>query len=469
MIVPILVFVVAAAYFISLSSTVPTFFNVNSDAPLFITAAKFFRISHPSPGSPLYNLINMAWLHSLPFSSDYFSLTVLNALCSSAVAAVLYMMTRNILAPLIWLAAGVVVTQSTILEQYTMTVLFMLVSYWCYRSDKRSWAYALASFGIMVNHLAGFCILAYLANDVYQKNTLKPFLWSFIALPLLAYLPLFNRPPYHLIEDSSLFAYYDYFFGGHRGLLGGLAIIPTDDAIERLWEFTRIIIGGLGTALILIVLGIKKVWKESFVLPMIFVLPSFHYLTNLDAMTYTYTIVTIAFGAILACQHEWKFAKAACIVGAIVLIGFNIQWFDFGRTLDPNQTQVSWYKTLDKLPSDAVLQVDRAGCCAVLWVDLYNMENGTTIRNIKKGIVDTPPSERGEFIDIVKQAEKEGKLYEAIILDTDYNVGTFKIKSDDLVKFIQDPFAPRKPFNEKAVISRVDPTENKESPPWRNK
>ena len=458
LIVPLLVFGVAAVYFISLSSTVPTFFNVNSDAPLFIIAAKFFRLSHPAPGSPLYNLINMAWLHGLPFfSTDYFSLTVLNALCSSAVAAVLYAMTRNILAPLIWLAAGVVVTQSIILEQYCLTVLFMLVSYWCYRNDKRSWAYALASFGIMVNHLAGFCILAYLANDVYQKNTLKPFLWSFIALPLLAYLPLFNRPPYLLIDNEGLFAYYDYLFGGHRGLIGGLAIIPTDDLVERIWEFSRVLLGGLGTALILIALGIKKIWKDDFVLPLLFILPAFYYFTDLDAMTYTYMTVSIAFGALLACHYEWKFARIACIVGAIVLIGFNIQWFDFGRTLDADQTQATWYETLDKLPEGTVLQIDRGGCCALLWVMLYNMEQDREkIFNIKKYIVDTPPSERDKYIDMVQEAADNGLLYEAVVTDNDtYRVETFKIKADELIRFIQDPYAPRKPIDEKIIISQV--------------
>ena len=81
---------------------------------------------------------------------------------------------------------------------------------------------------------------------------------------------------------------------------------------------------------------------------------------------------------------------------------------------------------------------------------------GSTISNIKKGIVDTPPSERGIWIDKVKKAEKEGKLYEAIVTDNDtYRVETFKIKSDDLIKFIQDPFAPRKPMDEKIIISQV--------------
>ena len=459
LIVPLLVFGVAAAYFISLSSTVPTFFNVNSDAPLFITAAKYFRLSHPSPGSPLYNLINMAWLHTLPFSSDYFSLTVLNALCSSAVAAVLYMITRSLFAPLIRLAAGVVVSQSIILEQYCLTVLFMVVSYWCYKSDKRSWAYALASFGIMINHLAGFCILAYLINDVYRKNSLKPFLWSFIALPLLAYLPLFNRPPYHLIEGESLLDYYDYLFGGHKGLIGGLSIIPTDDLVQRMWEFSRVILGGLGTAFILIALGIKKVWKDSFVLPLLFIFPAVYYFTDLDAMTYTYTTVSVAFGAILACQYKWKFAKGVCIAGAIALIALNVQWFDFGRTLDHEQTQTKWYEALDKLPDDAVLQVDRAGCCAILWVDLYNMETGRNINNIKKAIVDTPPSGRGIFVDMVRKAESEGRLYESVITDTDnYTVETFKIKSDELVQFIQHPYAPRKPMNEDMIISSLGST-----------
>ena len=456
LIVPLLLFGVAAVYFISLSSTVPTFYNVNSDSPIFITAAKFFRISHPSPGSPLYNLINMAWLHGLPFfSSEYYSLTILNALYSSAVTAVLYAMTRNILAPLIWLAAGVVVTQSTILEQYSLTVLFMLVSYWCYRNDKRSWAYGLASFGIMVNHLAGFCILAYLANDVYQKNTLKPFLWSFIALPLLAYIPLLNRAPYVLIDGNSIFDYYNYLFGG-RGLIGGLAIIPTEDFVDRIWAFTRLILGGLGASLILIIIGIKKTWKVDFVLHLLFLFPAFYYFTDLDATTYTYTTVSIAFGSILACKYDWKFAKVTCIIGAIVLIGFNIQWYDFGRTLDADQTHAEWYETLDMLPDNAVIQTDRAGCCTLLWIDLYNLEKERNIINIKRNIVDTHPLERYKLIDVVKQAENEGRLYESIVTDTEtYSVKTFQIKSDDLIKFIQDPYAPRKPMDEKIIISQV--------------
>ena len=201
--IPILVFIVSSIYFISMTSSVGTFFNVASDAPLFLIAAKYLRLGHPSPGSPLYHLLNAGWLQIIPIASDYYSLAIFNALCSAGVATTLYLITKKILAPLIWMSAGVVVTQSTILEQYAMCVLFMVVSYWLYTKDKRSFAYAVASFGVMVNHLAGIAILVYLANDLYNHRNIKPFLWSFVSLPLLLYVPLVNRPPYLMIGGAS--------------------------------------------------------------------------------------------------------------------------------------------------------------------------------------------------------------------------------------------------------------------------
>ena len=88
---------------------------------------------------------------------------------------------------------------------------------------------------------------------------------------------------------------------------------------------------------------------------------------------------------------------------------------------------------------------------------LYNMEQDREkIFNIKKYIVDTPPSERDKYIDMVQEAADNGLLYEAVVTDNDtYRVETFKIKADELIRFIQDPYAPRKPIDEKIIISQV--------------
>ena len=91
--IPIIVFAIASAYFISLSATFPTFYNANSDSALFIIAAKYLRLGHPSPGYPLFTLINAGWLQLTPFWTDVASLTLLNAVVSGAVALVLYLLT----------------------------------------------------------------------------------------------------------------------------------------------------------------------------------------------------------------------------------------------------------------------------------------------------------------------------------------------------------------------------------------
>ena len=436
--IPILVFIVSSIYFISMTSSVGTFFNVASDAPLFLIAAKYLRLGHPSPGSPLYHLLNAGWLQIIPIASDYYSLAIFNALCSAGVATTLYLITKKILAPLIWMSAGVVVTQSTILEQYAMCVLFLVVSYWLYTKDKRSFVYAVASFGVMVNHLAGIAILVYLANDLYNHRNIKPFLWTFVSLPLLLSVPIVNRPPYLMIGGASFKDYWDYFsgarFGG--GLVMGLAIIPMDDFLQRGNEFLRIFLGSLGVAFFIAILAIKKYWKESFVLPMLFIFPTFYWFTNLDPATYTYTVVSIAFATLLVCKYNWKLGNTVCTIGCVLLIFLNYTWYDLGRTLDPYNSQQIWYEELDKLEPGAVLQTNTSGM-ATLWVMMNNLENGTEIVNIIREVLHSTLDQRPALVEKVLEAEEKGILYETVIVDNEtYFMETYNVTSSDIVKWI---------------------------------
>ena len=458
--IPIIVFAIASAYFISLSATFPTFYNANSDSALFIIAAKYLRLGHPSPGYPLFTLINAGWLQLTPFWTEVASLTLLNAVVSGAVALVLYLLTRSILAPLLWMCSGLVVSQSTILEQYSMMILFMLGSYYFYNKDKRSIAYAVASFGIMVNHQAAFCILAYLANDVYRHNTLKPFLWSFISLPLLLYIPLANRPPYLLIDGNSPMNYFDYFFG-QKGLILGIAIVPPDNLFERLWEFSRLLVGGLGVALILTALAIKKVWKENFVLPLLFILPLFYYLTILSPWAYTYALAGIAFGIVLACSYQWNFIRNVSIAGAIVLIILNYSWYDFGMTLDKDKTAEQFMQSLDELPSDAVI-LNHKGFMTPMWVMLYNLDNGTNIKSLGWDLLaqystrkSNPETGEKEWVyenqtpPELAKAESEGKLYEYSLVNAETLALSLKkvtkedVEYSDFMRWLSNPHTSR--------------------------
>ena len=418
-IIPLAILVMASAYFLSMAASFPTFFNANSDSALFLIAAKYLRLGHPSPGYPLFTLMNAGWLYITPFWSDIWSLTILNAITSGAVAALLYILTRSILAPLLWLSAGLVVSQSTIVEQYSLMILFMLGSYYFYSKDKRSLAYAIASFGVMVNHQVALCSIIFLANDLYRHNSLKPFLWSFISLPLLLYIPLANRPPFLLIDGDSPKNYFDYFFG-QKGIILGLAIVPPDNLVDRVWEISRLMVGGLGVSLILVTLAIKKVWKESFVLPLLFIVPLFYYFTMLNPWAYTYALPGIAFGAILACKYEWKFVKNVCIAGSLILLVMNFAWYDFGRTLDKEKTTVQFLDTLETLPTDAVV-INHKAFTTTMWIMLHNLEHGTNITSLSWDMMSeysknnknwTYSWEDNVFPEILSDAEAEGRLYE---------------------------------------------------------
>jgi len=328
----------------------------------------------------------------------------------------------------------------------------MIVSYYFYRQDKRSLAYAIASFGIMVNHQAGFCIIAYLANDIYRHNSLKPFLWSFISLPFLAYIPLANREPFLMIDGDSPRNYINYFFG-QRGLIMGLSIIPTDDLITRSWETARLVLGGLGISVILIYFAIKNTIKDSIVLPILFFLPLLYYFGMLSSWAYTYTLPVIAFGIILACQYEWKFIRNACIVGSIVLIAMNFMWYDFGRTLDQDKTNVQFLETLEELPSDAVI-ISHKGFLTPLWLMLYNLENDTNIRNLSWDLLgeyttdnrNWPYNGHGDHAPTeLIEAEEDGRLYEYSLIDAKtLEVQLKRVSKDDkeysdFIKWLGNP------------------------------
>ena len=453
-VIPLAILVVASIYFISLSASFPTFFNADSDAPLFIIASKYLRLGHPSPGYPLYALMGSGWLQLTPFLTEVWSLTLFNALASGAVALVLYLITRSFLAPLLWMSAGLVVSQSTILEQYCLTILFMVTSYYFYTKDKRSLAYAIASFGVMINNQAALCILVYIANDLYKHNSLKPILWSLISLPLLLYIPLVNREPYLVIEGNSLKDYWRYFFG-QRGVILGLAIIPTDNLVKRLWDLSRILIGGLGVSLILIALCIKKVWKESFVLPLLFILPLFYYFTILNPWAYTYALPGLAFGAILACAHEdrFKFIRNVAIGGAIALIAINFTWYDLGRTLDKDKTAVQFLETLDSLPSDAVI-INHKSFSTTMWTMLYNLDNDKDLYYLSWNVMEEYSENSGDiesynYPKIFEKAAIEGNLYEYALRNPEtleiglkqISVGDIEYK--DFLIWLDNPFRSR--------------------------
>lgn len=416
------IFGLALLYYVLLRSPDHTFFNMGEDGPLFVQTAKYLVTGGASPGSPLYHLTNAGWIRIFSFGTEYGSIAILSAVYSAITAGLLYLITRSVLAPLLWISSAIVLSQSTILELYTLTALIMLLGYYAYTKDKRVLAYFIFGLGLAVHHTSGLGFVALVINDFINKRSLKPALAFFLCIPLFLYVPLTNRPPYYMIGGESLSDYTDYFFKAASGVAGGLPLWPLSNIYERLWDVSRVLLGGLGISLVLSYLAARSNWREHLPLILLGLLPLVYYVTSSDSKAYFSILPTIAFLAILATKYDWKSLKITCSIICSCLIVMNIFLYDFGRVIDKEQTAVQFYNQLQELPPGSALET----CwCA----DQYNYINMTYLHNLENDddiyIINTEflrmfsglgldgnPTSEDRWLNTIVTAEREGKLYQ---------------------------------------------------------
>ena len=419
-IIPIAIFGLALLYYLVLRAYDHTFYNMGEDGPLFLQTAKYLTTGAPSPGSPLYHLTNAAWLRVFDFGTEYATLAILSSIYSAITAALLYIITKNFLAPLLWISSAVVLSQSTILELYTLLTLIMVLAYNPQKKYNRTLAYFIIGLGLGVHHIAGMGFIALIAFDFINHRSLKPALAFFLVIPLFIYIPLTNRPPYYMIGGNTFLDYIRYFFQTASGLMGGLPLWPLDNIYGRLWDVFRVTIGGLGLSVILTYLAVKSNWREHL-LPLLFgLLPLFYYLTTADSKSYFTTLPTVAFLGIIACRYDWKILKSLCVGVCAIIIGMNIFLYDFDR-LDPNRTAVKFYNQLEELPPNSVLET--CWCFSnsiyVNMTYLYNREHEENIYVVDTEFfrmfggrgTDGNPSSPEIWKERITSAEKEGKLF----------------------------------------------------------
>jgi len=422
------------AYFFYLMAPDMTWANVGYDAPNYVASAEELRLSHPSPGSPLYNLFNAGWIRMLPGDNSFWEIGLVSVISSSLIAMLLFLISKSIIPTLVWLASGVVVSQSTIVESYTLVSLFMLGAYWLYKSEKRFLAYSLLSFGVMVHHLAIIPIIIFAIRDLWlyfnvpedttfvqaltgkDKPSLKPFLGILVAVPLLAYIPLANREPFIWIGGESIGDYYRYWFS-QGGLLGGLSVVPYNDLLERVGDFLIVVLGSVGIVLPFIYLSFKK--SKDWLLVALAITPMIYYATNLAPQVYTYVVPSIMFVGLLAAgKVDWSNIskiRPILIVNIIPLlvlpslVGLNIVWYN----QDSSSSALTFYNSLDKLPKDSFVWSGSRG-----WekqtVELYNYRNSTNIDTINVRKSFRSEEDRNHAIHV---SDSEGKLYRTVVTD----------------------------------------------------
>ena len=130
---------------------------------------------------------------------------------------------------------------------------------------------------------------------------------------------------------------------------------------------------------------------------------------------------SFAFGALLATKHTdttvpilKSYVPKLALATACILIVFNVQMYDIGRTLDPKLTCLQFYNQLDSVPGDAL--VFGRGWQAV-W--LYNDDNATNIQTQTSKFIVLEDEEKALRIAKLKEFRDKDKLYRTYIINTE--------------------------------------------------
>jgi len=427
-----LIFALALAYFVSMLPRDITWVSVSSDGPDYMLAAKYFRVAHPT-GEPLYTLLGALWVRLIPIGSEWWRYSLMSAVFSAGTAALLYAATRRLVAPLVYLASGIVVSQSTILELYAPVTFFIVLAWWLHDMGYRAWGYAAIGLGLAVHHLAGFMFLGMLGKDYILRQPMRTALWAvLIGLPWYAYIPLANRPPYVSIAGEGLGAYKKFFFS-QGGLLGGLAVLSgqftiSEDFRERLWDLARVVLGQ-GPALVVLALAIKGcISRRALLLPIMVGVITLYWFTDLDPRVYTYLMPAIALAALMVGLYD-RLPQLRMIVSIIAAVGmaFNLFAYDIGgRWLDPNHSAEAFRAGLAAIPPNSIVWTYNRGWEAMT-AELYNYDHGTHFNTVLMA------HQRQDAAEGIYDAFQQGRLFRTVIVDAESYLVTLERTTPELV------------------------------------
>ena len=408
--VAILVLVASCAYFVSMVAPDITWANVDCDSMHYLSGAENIVVT-PSQGAPLYNMFN-ALVVRLPIGNDFWRLCFFSAIFSGITSMLVYLMARRytkrwwvaLLAPLCFCASAVVLSQATILKQYSLITMISVLSVYLHFIGKDKWKYVVLMCGVGVHHLIILPLFLIFIHDLAKHKKAKTrLITKKMLLPILGllfyiWIPLANKPPYTMVTGNGIGDYWSYFFRS-RNLIGGLAIF-TENGLQRLQDGISILGYSFGACSLLIWYALWHIKKhkdyEGFILAFLVLIPIAHYLINIDPSVYTYTMMAFAFGGVLVVKGtEWimgykttepievegktwykefynrirhrvshlgnifltpKTRYAIPIVTGICCVGFiiaNSFFFDIGKNNDINLEAKVYYDSLETMPSNA--------------------------------------------------------------------------------------------------------------------
>lgn len=356
-------------YLAILSAKQFTWVFQSGDSGDWLASAKLWFVPQAF-GSPLY--ISLAKLVGMtPFDLPIAMTAALSAIPSTITILLVFLIVKKLtdnewyasVSSLVLLASVVFLSQSTIVEEYALSTMFLTLAFYMYILGHKKLTALSLGLGMAVHiFILPVAVLWLAVHYRTWREWVKPAL-VFAASGILPYTLIL----YLMASDAP-----QLFAGGLswesiNGYLGGTYVVGSlglNGLPERGLMFIAIMAVSLGLAWIPISKAVKPLDTLIKMMIMVIGFSVWYYLTNLDFAVWTYLIFGMPFLAILTgiglSRMSFNHLKVVA-AGAFILLGFNAFFFNADiATRDNPQAQVYFNSTM-RLPEGSAVISDRYG------------------------------------------------------------------------------------------------------------
>lgn len=359
-----LIFAAATIYFGILCSKTYTWVFVSSDSGDWLAASNWWMVPQPY-GSPLYILLGH-FLNLFPGDLVIKMTVLLSVIPSALTVTLVYLIVRKltsregvaVVSSLVLLGSAVFLTQSTVLEEYAIAAMLLVLGFWCYVSGYRYRTAICWGLGTAVHVFVLGAILFWLI--VEWKSYVKPLLVVTVPIVAVFYgfilLLMYLDTPRLLAGELSIYSLKQYLTVTAGVILGQLSIF---EAPQRLFLTSRLLLMSFGLALVPLVRCIKKpLTKPVAVMLGIILWTLWYQITNMDPLAWTFITYASPFIAVLIGIGLSRMSIVHLryvAVSALVLVVINGVFLNANVLTNEKPLATTYYEDLWELPNNSIV------------------------------------------------------------------------------------------------------------------
>lgn len=383
--IPLWIFLGAGSYYYALSSKIFTWVYTSGDAGDWLIQTNWWMVPQCF-GKPFY--ISLIHFTNLFPGDSVLKITMLSIVSGAAMVALTYMialrMTKSIklglIAAAVVLGCNIILSQATVLEQYTVVGALFLAFFYFYQENRLLPAAIFLGLMTATHELGAVFTVLFIFIEWKRRKEIFKFAPAYV---------LFGLAPYALIvglmiaDTPKLLA--GYFSLGSLNSFGGnitsTAALSLAQAPERLKEVAMVLATSLGFSMIPAWVGLRRPWdnKARFILA-VFGFSLWFYFTNLFPSTWKYLIPAsplLVCMAMVGLQKLPDWHRHIVTAGAICLIIVNVVLFNTNVLAHEKPLATEYLQAVEALPDGAAVVVPRGG--AYGFTVFYVMSEGKDI------------------------------------------------------------------------------------------